>query len=97
MTQFELRMMDVLEICIENAERVNFCDVVSAYLVCSDKQLHLHGMSGPILANIMCWCAHLEMVIELSTTRCVERRCTVCWSREELGRGLESVGTQSFL
>jgi len=36
MAQFELRGMEILKICIEDAEGVKLRDMVSANLVCTD-------------------------------------------------------------
>lgn len=95
--QFELRGVKILKICIEDAEGVKLRDVVSAHLVCTNEQLHLRGKLGFGLAKIICQGTNLEVIIKLGTTGCVERRCTVCRSRKELGWGLESIGSQALL
>lgn len=47
--------------------------------------------------QIICKGANLEVVVKLSATSCVERRCTVRRSRKELGWDLESIGSQPLL
>jgi hypothetical protein len=36
-TQFKLRRMKILKVCIKYAEGVKLCDMVSAHLVCTDQ------------------------------------------------------------
>ena len=39
--ELEFGRADISEICVEDSERVEFCDMVSANLICAHKQLRL--------------------------------------------------------
>jgi hypothetical protein len=56
MAKFELSRSNIFEVSVQNAKGVKVCDVVSAYLVCSDEQLDLSDVGKQNLVKTQADC-----------------------------------------
>ena len=73
--EFELRRPDILQVGVEDTQRIEISDVMASNLVGSDEQLNLGQSRYKTLPGVETRMnKNLQMIVELCSLACIKRR-----------------------